>query len=67
MFLANYFDLKKEKEEMQIYFTSMDIDKDGELSFEELSAAYYFKVNQPSFLISKVRRSNCKNGDCENL
>jgi Ca2+-binding EF-hand superfamily protein len=44
MFLANYFDLKQEKEEMQKYFEEMDIDKNGELSFDELSNAYHFKV-----------------------
>ena len=46
MFLGNYFDLKQEKEEMSNYFEEMDIDKNGELSFDELSEAYRFKVNR---------------------
>ena len=44
LFLVNYFDLKEEKQNLKEYFTLMDIDKDGELSFEELVSAYKFKV-----------------------
>ena len=49
MFLANYFDLKEEKQEMQNYFKKMDIDRNGELSFDELSKAYHFKVDNLKF------------------
>jgi Ca2+-binding EF-hand superfamily protein len=44
MFLANYFDLKVEKKEIEKYFNEMDKDKSGTLSFDELVEAYTFKV-----------------------
>lgn len=44
MFLANYFDLKHEKAFLVAHFREMDIDCDGELSFDELCACYSVKV-----------------------
>ena len=46
MYLANYFDLKEEKEKFYSYFKKMDQDQDGQLSFIELQHAYSFKVNK---------------------
>ena len=44
MFLANFFDLKVEKKQLQCIFKQMDQDKNGTLSFDELVEAYCFKV-----------------------
>lgn len=44
MFLANFFDLRREKRFLMRYFNCLDMDNSGELSFEELAASYCFKV-----------------------
>lgn len=44
MYFANYFDLRKEKDKFYKYFQSIDKDRDGQLSFEELVDSYCFKV-----------------------
>ena len=44
MYFANYFDLKKERAKFYKYFESIDKDRDGQLSFEELIESYCFKV-----------------------
>ena len=44
MFVANYFDLRHEKRRLMEYFDFIDMDDDGELSFDELAASYCFKV-----------------------
>ena len=44
MYFANYFDLKKERERFYKYFETIDKDRDGQISFEELVDSYSFKV-----------------------
>jgi Ca2+-binding EF-hand superfamily protein len=44
MYFANYFDLKEERQRFYKYFETIDQDRDGQLSFEELVKAYSFKV-----------------------
>jgi Ca2+-binding EF-hand superfamily protein len=44
MFLANFFELKVEKKQIQSCFDEVDKDKNGTLSFDELVKAYLFKV-----------------------
>lgn len=44
MYFANYFDLKEERARFYEHFESIDLDGDGQLSFEELVQAYCFKV-----------------------
>jgi len=45
MFFANYFDLKEEKKKFQKYFSLLDKDRNGLISFEELVDALSFKVS----------------------
>ena len=44
MYFANYFDLKEERKRFYNYFETIDQDRDGQLSFDELVKAYSFKV-----------------------
>lgn len=46
MYFANYFDLKEERKRFFNYFDTIDQDKDGQLSFDELVKAYSFKVGR---------------------
>ena len=41
MYLANFFNLKHEKQKILKYFSKIDKDNDGELTFEELVDSYY--------------------------
>ena len=41
MYLANFFNLKNEKQKILKYFSKIDKDNDGELTFEELVDSYY--------------------------
>ena len=45
MYFANYFDLKEDRERFYQYFNTIDKDRDGQISFQELVDAYSFKVN----------------------
>jgi Ca2+-binding EF-hand superfamily protein len=44
MYFANYFDLKNERKKLYKHFESIDKDRDGQLSFDELVESYSFKV-----------------------
>ena len=46
MYFANYFDLKKEREKFYEYFETIDKDRDGQISFQELVDSYNFKVRK---------------------
>ena len=53
LYLANYFDLKDDKEKFYEYFTAMDLDKDGQINMAELINAFLFKVSQTFIILFK--------------
>ena len=54
MYFANYFDLKEEKKKFQKYFSLIDKDRNGLISFDELVHAFSFKVKNQ---ITKVQQN----------
>ena len=44
MYFANYFDLKEEKRRLHKYFSLIDKDRNGMITFDELIEAFSFRV-----------------------
>jgi hypothetical protein len=45
MYFANYFDLKEEKKTLFKYFSIIDKDRNGMITFDELIDAFSFRVH----------------------
>ena len=63
LFLVHYFSLKEEKDTFLSYFNKIDLDRDGQLCFQELVKAYSFKVSLNVWfdLIGKSSLGKCIN------
>jgi Ca2+-binding EF-hand superfamily protein len=49
MYFANYFDLREEKKRLFKYFSIIDKDHNGMITFDELIDAFSFRVSGSSF------------------